>query len=118
MAEVILTESKTEFTQYEKLAQLSNNELRKIVERGINIHIHMSEAATAKRVLESRRHEEQIHSIESIKEEVARMIKEGNDHWFTKRPFWQIVVIFFVTAGIFGFLVNMTAAYVAHRIGW
>lgn len=48
--------SDTEFTEYEMLEKLTDEELETmVIHGGDNLHIHMSKVSVAKRILENRR---------------------------------------------------------------
>lgn len=106
--------SKSEMNQEEstQLESLSTEQLDEIVKRGENIHISVSEAAHAKRILESRRAVESSASVAMIKKYLQFM----QENWFIRRPLWQQVLIFISSSVVLAFLVNLASNLFTHLV--
>lgn len=127
--------SDTEFNapnQIKELEAKTSEELEAIVIEGSNLHIHMSKASVAKRILENRRQLEMLESTGKV-ETVARHLEESNkglseivkllnffkSHWFPRQPLWVKIVVFLFGTVLIGILINLAADWIAKFVfGW
>lgn len=121
-----------EFTQVDELENLSDRELEQLVLQGTNLHIHMSKASVAKRVLDNRRQRKQLESAEKV-ETVTKQLEESykdlltivrglgeiigildflKTHWFPKKSIWIRVGAFIMGTIILGILLNIAADWI------
>ncbi len=122
-----------EFTGFDQLNSLSDQDLEKEVIQGINLHIHMSKASVAKRILENRRQKQQLESIRNVEKvtqhldtsnkellvitsslnEIVKILNFFKSHWLPKQPFWIKVITFLAGTILLGILLNLIASAIA-----
>lgn len=118
--------SNSEYTAFEELGKLSDQELRDLVVRGVNLHIHTSQASIAKRILDTRLQNKQIKELNAATKQLKKSNKELFDlagglkevvkllnffktHWFPQQPVWIKVGMFLVGTIILGIALNLVS---------
>ncbi len=119
-----------EFLEFDQLNTLSDAELEKEVIVGTNLHIHMSKASVAKRILENRRQKQQLESIKNVEKvtqnldssnkeliiitgnlnETVKILHFFKSHWLPKQPLWIRIVTFLGGTILLGILLNLIAS--------
>lgn len=118
-----------EFTAFEELEKLNDEELEKIVIVGVNIHITTSKTSIAQRILNNRRQIKQVEVAKNM-EKVTKHLEQSNrdllaivggvseivklldflkNHWFPNRSIWFRICAFFIGTVILGIILNLTA---------
>lgn len=128
--------SDTEFTEFGELDKLSDKELEQLVIQGTNLHIHMSKASVAKRILDNRRQRKQVAAAENIESvakqldkshtellrivgglnEVIGILKFLKTHWFPNRSAMFRIGAFILGTVILGIALNLAADWIAKFI--
>lgn len=118
---------------FEKLEQLSDQELEKLVLKGTNIHISISEASVAKRILDNRRQKKQVEAAENVatvtkqlevshKEllaivdgmsEIIGILTFLKKHWFPQKPLVVKIGAFILFTVGLGIAINIAADWIA-----
>ena len=122
----------TEFTQYDELEKLLDEELEKIVIQGNNLHIHTSRASVAKRILDNRRQRKQHEAAENVErvtkqlekshkelvsvvgglDEVVRILNFFKSHWLPKQNIWVRIGAFLLGTVALGITLNLIADWI------
>lgn len=125
--------SDTEFTHSDELEKLTDVELERIVIQGMNLHIHMSKASIAKRILENRRQKKQLEVAENVETmtkqlknshkellslvsglgEIVNILEFFKKRWFPKQPMWVRIGSFVFSTIILGIALNLVADWIA-----
>lgn len=119
--------------QIKELEKLTDQELEDLVKRGDNLHVHMSKASVAKRLLENRRQLTMLKSAENVGL-VAKRLEESNKglseiarglsqiikildffktHWFPRQSILVRVGVFLLGTILLGILLNLIADAIA-----
>ena len=122
-----------EFSEFDQLSSMSNEDLEKEVIQGTNLHIHMSKASVAKRILENRRQKQQLESIKNVEKvtqhldtsnkellaitgslnEIVKILNFFKSHWLPKQPLWIKISTFLGGTILLGILLNLIASAIA-----
>lgn len=118
-----------EFTAFDELEKLSDEELRKEVIQGVNLHIHTSKSSVAKRILEDRIQQKQLQAANHM-ETVTKQLELSNKelanivgvlsfirkHWLPKKSAWVRLIVFLFGTVLIGILLNLIATWIAKFI--
>jgi hypothetical protein len=128
--------SDTEFTQFAELERLTDEELEQLVIQGVNLHIHMSKASVAKRILENRRQKKQLEAARNVETmtkqlesshhellsivrglgEIVSFLAFFKKHWLPKQSIWVRVMAFILGTVLLGIALNLVADWIAKFI--
>ena len=128
--------SDTEFTDFDKLDSLSDSELEEIVIEGVNLHIHMSKASVAKRILENRRQKKHLDAVNNLEKmtkqlenshsellsivgglrKIVKILEFFERHWLPKQSLWVRVGLFIFGTVLLGIGLNLIADWIAKFI--
>jgi hypothetical protein len=120
-----------EFTAFLDLQKMTDEELQEEYLRGDNIHISVSKASAAKRLLDIRAQKKQIVALQNV-EKVTRQLNESNKElsvitgilqyfkkrWLPGQSWWFKVLSFVVATLGVAYVVNLFAAWTSFKLGW